>query len=108
MERYRLRVRKYLGEVSWNEAWELIRPLLVDPYSHVVASLRGHVRPAYPVEDMAVWQVEAYLASKRQRNQVAPARLDRPWEKPREVPRPGRLSAESRARREKLRERLGI
>lgn len=109
MERYALRVRDYVRSVPWNEAWELIRPLLHDPYSHVTASLRGHMRPASPVEEMAVWQIEAYAASKRKRNSVAQERLSRPWEAKRDDPNGPRRSASDRAEgRRQLQERLGI
>lgn len=108
MSRYHLPVREYLQAVSWNEAWELIKPLLYDPYSHVIASLRGHQRPPYPAEEAPFTWAEFYAQMHRSKNQVPPRRIQRPWEAPRDVAKPKRSELSKAEGRRKLNEKLGL
>lgn len=86
----------------------MVRPLLNDPYSHTVTALLGRTRPAYPVEDMALFLIEAYREMHRGKNQVRPEPIDRPWNAPVEKQAPVRSRTEREAGRARLRERLGI
>lgn len=83
-------------------------PLLADPYSHTVAHLLGRVRPARPVEEMAVVLIEAYRSMHRGKNQVRPEPIERPWDAPAEKVTRSRSTAEREAGRARLQERLGI
>lgn len=105
-ERYGLAVRDYLGNHSWNEAWELTRPLLASPYSHTAAAIRKWSRPPEPVEAVGFLLMDFYLAANRRKNATKPRPIERPWEK-RPPSRPAMTAADKRLRAE-LKASLGL
>lgn len=108
-ERYHLRLRQYLPTSSWNETWELVRPLLSDPYSHVAADALGWTRPPHAVEESTLTLFDLYRQVNRKKNAAAIKPIDRPWRTPRNGPsRQARSDAEKAAGRSKLMDRLGM
>lgn len=78
-ERYHLVLRDWLVSRSWNETWELVAPLLRDPYSHVVASVQGWIRPPRPVEEAVLTLIDYHRAVNRRKNSPPPQPVSRPW-----------------------------
>lgn len=108
-ERYGLNLRDFLARSSWNELWELVAPLLHDPYTHIVADAMGWTRPPKPVEEAAWTLMDFYRMVNRRKNAPQVQPLDRPWRTPRAAVRgPSRSDAESAARRKRLQQRLGL
>lgn len=107
--RYGLRLREFVEGASWNELWELVAPLLVDPYSHVVADAMGWTRPPDPMEEAAWTLMDFYRAAHRKKNAPQLKPLDRPWRTPREGTNgPSRSASEKATGRRRLQERLGL
>lgn len=98
------------GALSWNQAWLLVRELLLDPTTHTFAAVAGWSHVPDPQERAAVWLFEAYVNTKRSRGQI-PIKVDRPWLKRRrglDVPPSPERRKESLERRARLMARLGM
>ena len=109
--RFGLSVNDIGRSVRWGEAWALTLPLVFDPYSHLMAAVRGWMRPPNPAEDAAMVLIDYHRRAHRQRNASPHKPLPRPWEQPRPQLTGGqgvRTDSERAAGRERLKERLGL
>lgn len=89
--------------------WELVAPLLVDPYSHIVADAMGWTRPPSPIEESAWTLMDFYQSVHRKKNAPKITPLDRPWRTPRDDAKgPSRTAADKAKGRRRLQERLGL
>lgn len=104
--RYRLRLRDAVREMSWNELWCLVAPLMASPYTHLVAAVQGWQRPPEPIESAAFLLMDYHQLVNRKKNGVKPQPMKRPWETP---VRPSReMSAEDTRLRDELKASLGL
>lgn len=95
------------GACPWNLAVMLVGQILLDPYSHSTAALRGWAFVPNPVDVMFADWVDATAQMHHQKGKVRPQPVKRPWEQQQRV-RDLRSPAEREAQRAKLRERLGL
>lgn len=95
-------------ELTYTELTALVDGLLADHTSHTFASLAGYSYVPAPAEVAFYDELDTKLAMNRGKNQPRPPRTKRPWEdgKPQTVA--PSVSADSRARRERLNEKLGL
>lgn len=95
-------------ELSWQAVTALIDGLIDDHTSHTFASVAGWSYVPSPQEVAFYDELDVKLAMNRGKNQPMPQRVKRPWETPRVNQVTPRSDAESRDRRARLNERLGI
>ena len=97
-------------EISWARAWALTSRLLLDPDSHLFASVQGWAYVPGPATRAAVDHFEWWVNAQRRGNTTT-FQARRPWEKgakARPAAMPREVSAESRQRRAELNRRLGL
>lgn len=95
-------------ELSWQTFTALINGLMDDHTSHTFASAADwSYRPA-PEEVAFYNDLDVRLAMNRGKHQPMPQPVKRPWEQGKQKPVLPKNTAESRARRERLNERLGL
>lgn len=95
------------GDLSWNDAVALTRELIRDPYSHSFAALAGYEFVPAP-EDVQFYNwVDATAQMNHRSGKVAPTPAKRPWVGT-GVSKVGPVTEDSRERRRRLAERLGV
>lgn len=104
--RYALSLREAVRDLSWNELWCLVAPLLSTPFSYLVAAVQGWTRPPEPAESAAFLLMDYHQLVNRGQNGVRPKPVERPWEK---APRPSRAQdVDSARKRDELLASLGL
>ncbi|WP_053386249.1 hypothetical protein [Leucobacter japonicus] len=95
-------------ELSWEQMMALVDGILNDHTSHTFASLAGWSYVPSPDEVAFYNDLDVKLVMNRGKNQPMPQPVDRPWERGKPKAVLPRNDSESRARRERLNERLGL
>lgn len=104
--RYGLSLRDAVRDMSWNELWFLVSPLMYTPYSHLVAAVQGWQRPPDPIESAAYLLMDYHQLVNRKKNGIRPQPMKRPWESP--VRPSNGMSAEDARLRDELKASLGL
>ena len=95
-------------ELSWQETVALIDGLMQDHTSHTFASAAGWSYVPSPSEVHFYDELDVKLSMNRGKNQPMPQRTKRPWETPKRREVIPAHRGDTEARRERLRERLGL
>lgn len=95
------------GERGWNRAAMLVNQMVLEPYSHLTASMAGYAYVPHPMDAFFYDWVDAQALMHHKAGKVHPKPVERPWTRKdahREVvPDPGRAE-----RRGALMARLGL
>lgn len=94
--------------VPWQTFTALVDGLMDDHTSHTFASAAGWAYRPAPEEVAFYNDLDVRLAMNRGKHQPMPQPVKRPWEQGKQASVLPKNTAESRARRDRLNERLGI